>query len=240
MLPAYLHNIEDFMNTSSTCRKLRDAFTDTHPNVILRLAAASAPTFVLPHPYFLIMATARRVGDWALQHEQNAHDLQNSFRGGMDGLLELCLSKGGLTMADIRRLHLARFSDINPLSNMIDSCAGPAWYSNPDFWSGGVSNPVTVDCEPVRATFQILIYGELFASSFEAALYPLKNLPKHSTELRLDFVRYCIPDWICPRAYWGMPQPDPVGPYAPGQKGRPDGDQIAIEHVLSTNTWNRA
>lgn len=27
-------------------------------------------------------------------------------------------------MEDIRRLHLSRFSAINPLSNMIDHCAG--------------------------------------------------------------------------------------------------------------------
>lgn len=39
--------------------------------------------------------------------------------------------------------------------------------------------------------------------------------------------------------YYGMPQPAKVGPYAEGAP-QPHGDQIALQHLFSTNTWNRA
>lgn len=235
-LPHYLHDIEDFKNASSTCRTLRDTLSQAQPNTILRLALTSAPVFAQPHPFFLVAATANRLSDWALQNEENTARLRQSFRGGMEGLLELCKEKSGLTMEDIRRLHLLRFSAINPTSDLIDRLAGPAWSNTENFWSGGVSDPATITCQPSRATFQIAIYGELFKSSMEATINPSKNLPSHSTETRLDFIRYCIPDWICEVGYYGMPPPERIGPYAEHHENLPP-DQIALQFLLSKDRW---
>lgn len=41
ILPNYLNNIEDHMNLSLTCHALHNALSKSHPNTILRLAAAS-------------------------------------------------------------------------------------------------------------------------------------------------------------------------------------------------------
>lgn len=248
ILPLYLHNIEDFNNLSSTCRTLRENFSYTNPNTILKLLATSAPTFVQPHPFFLIMATARQISSWGLQNEQNSRDLQRAFRGGFESLLELCISKGGITMPEIRRLHLCRFSGINSLTDMIDRCAGPTWANTPKFWEGWVSDAASmVDCEPVRATYQILIYGELFANDFEAFIYPSLNLPRHSTEMRFDYLRYCVPGWCMDMGYWGeppMPAPERVGPYErpdsiPGGENKL-GDAGSIDHILQSPKWERA
>lgn len=71
-------------------------------------------------------------------------------------------------MQDVRRLHLSRFSTLNPTIDMIDRCAGPQWSVKPGFWDGGVSDAETIDVEPERSLFQIVIYGELFGGTMQA------------------------------------------------------------------------
>ncbi|GAB1201136.1 hypothetical protein APSETT444_010523 [Aspergillus pseudonomiae] len=195
LLPLYIDNIETFTNAAASCRRLRDCLYTAHPNTILRLAAASAPTFFSPHPHFLVAATARQVSDWALGNEARTSDLRRAFQGGIDSLYEFCLQRAGLTLEDIRRTHLARFSTINPLSDKIDKMAGRQWYATPGFWNGGVSEPYTVATEPDRATFQIITYGELFGRSMDAFLQPEKNLPYFDIRTRIDYFTYCLPDW---------------------------------------------
>ncbi|KAF9069892.1 hypothetical protein BDP27DRAFT_663743 [Rhodocollybia butyracea] len=235
-LPLYIRNIEDFTEAASACSVLYYTFSSVSLNCILRLAAASAPTFVQPHPHFLIAATARQVSDWALGNAENTERLRRAFQGGVEALFELCIEKAGLSLQDIRRLHLARFSTINPLADKIDKMAGVRWYETENFWEGGVSEAVTIYTESGRAAFQIIIYGELFASSMQAYLEPDKNLPKFDLDVRLDYIKYCIPDWVC-KSYPGM-EVLPVGPYAGDRKQLP-GDQIALQHLLTCRRWNK-
>ena len=103
ILPYHLANIEDFKELSSTCRRLRAACCSASPNLILRLAAASSRVFFRPNPYFLVAATAKQVGRWALESEENTQRLQESLRGGIEELHDLCVDKAGITMEDIRR-----------------------------------------------------------------------------------------------------------------------------------------
>jgi hypothetical protein len=123
-LPEYMSNIEDFTNAASSCRTLRAAFAQTHPNRILRLAAASSLVFFRPDPWFLVAVTARQVSQWGLESSENTEVLRAAFRGGVLPLIELCISVAGITMADIRRMHACRFETINPVSDMIDRMAG--------------------------------------------------------------------------------------------------------------------
>ncbi|KAJ4482979.1 hypothetical protein C8J55DRAFT_511176 [Lentinula edodes] len=239
-LPLFIRNIEDFTEAASTCRTLYVAFSITSPNCILRLAAASAPTFSEPHPHFLIAATARQISNWALSNAENTRRLRLAFQNGVEGLLELCIEKAGLTLKDIRRLHSARFSIINPLADKIDKMAGEQWYQADNFWNGGVSEPATLQTESNRAAYQIIIYSELFASTMEAYLEPKKNLPKFDLGVRLDYIKYCIPDRTC-RSYPGL-EVLSVGPYSvPYGIGRINlpADQIALRHILSCRRWTR-
>lgn len=240
LLPNHVHNIEDFMNASSSCTTLCNAFSSTKPNTILRLAAASRRIFFRPDPHFLIAATARQVSDWALESSENTEMLRLAFMGGVNALLELCVEKAGLMMNDIRRLHLMRFSTLNPVADLIDRSAGVQWYRQPDFWNGGASDAATIRCEPERAMYQIIIYGELFASTFQAHLEPERSLPRFSLEMRLEYIRYCIPDYCCSRGNPGAEAPKPVGPYAPELGEHLEEDQIALNHVLGCRRWREA
>ncbi|KAF4636204.1 hypothetical protein G7Y89_g1886 [Cudoniella acicularis] len=244
LLPNSLQNIEDFTNLSSTCRTLHSAFASTPPSQILRLAAASSCVFFRPNPWFLVAATARQVGQWALQSPENNEILRAAFRNGIDALFDLCVAKAGLTMDDIRRMHLARFETINPVSDMIDRMAGQQWYATPNFWSGGVSEAYTVDCEPMRALFQYVIYGELFESSMQSFLNPEASLPKFDLQTRFDYIRYCIPDWTTFRHIGcdetGLGDAEQIGPFASeDSEGSNSGDGMAMWFILECGRWNR-
>ncbi|KAK2737579.1 hypothetical protein FQN55_001009 [Onygenales sp. PD_40] len=248
LIPQHLNNIESLANASSTCRRLHSVFSTTHPRTIFRLAAASAPTFFSPHPHFLLMSIARQLGDWAFGNAENAARLQRAFQGGVDGLLEFCLDNDdlagprvGITMEEIRRLHLARFEILNPLADKIDKMVGMQWYqSADDFWDGGVSEPNTVQVDVNRATLQLVIYGELFGRGMEGFLMnpELDAGPvAWDLETRLGYIKYCIPDWIC-TSYPGV-EFLPVGPYAPERRVELPADQFAMRHILRCRRWRR-
>jgi hypothetical protein len=227
LLPSYLHNIEDFMNLSSSCQKIRRTLSDTNPNHILRLAAASSRVFFRPDPLFLIAATIRQVSDWALKTPQNADILRQSFKGGVETLLQLCVEKARLTMEDIRHLHRLRFSLINPATAFIDQCVCTPYEC-------GGSEADTVDCDPSRALFQIIIYGELFASTMRAHLEPEVNLPSFDLGMRLDYLRYTVPDYQCASGSPGLPGPDRIGIFAPGVNLMIQ-DCYALKYLLLNN-----
>lgn len=242
LIPNFLHNIEDFTNLSSTCRTLRGTLESTSSNAILSLAASSSRTFFRPDPHYLIAATVRQVSDWALLNNDNTEILRQAFQGGVDTLFNLCLSKAGLTMSDIRRLHSTRFTTINPVTDMIDKCAGAQWYDTPNYWYGGVSDPETIGFDPPRSKFQIVIYGELFSTTMKAAHEPGLALPRFDLDTRLDYVKYCIPDPMCYSGYRGM-KPLAVGPYASGDRNiisQIEDDQVRLYHILNCRTWREA
>jgi hypothetical protein len=208
----------------------------------LGLAAASSRVFFRPEPHFLIAATARQISDWALLSPTNTKMLRRAFQGGIEALFELCIPQTGLTPQHIRYLHVSRFSLINPIADMIDRCAGAQWYAMPNFWDGGVSDAATISFEPTRPLLQIIIYGELFCSSMRAALEPASQLPRFNLGMRLDFIKYCIPNWACWISYNGLDVRD-IGPYASADNSiisQLEPDQVCLDHILHCRTWREA
>ncbi|KAK3723991.1 hypothetical protein LTR37_001475 [Vermiconidia calcicola] len=195
LLPAHLHNIEDYMNVASTCRVLRDCMDAATPNNILRLAAAQSRNFFRPSPHLLVCATARDLGNWARRSDQNEAELALKMENGVDALLDLALEHCGLTMQRIRELHLMRFSIINPVTNIIDQCVGTQWYAAEDFWDGGRSDAYTIHSDPPVHLFQLAIYGELFAPDLKALLNQDSQARRLSVDTRLEYIKYCIPDF---------------------------------------------
>lgn len=199
LFPQYLHSIEDFVNLSSSCRRPYYVLARTPPNTILYLASLSSRTFFRPHPHFLVAATAPQLSQWALKSPQNLSTLREAFCEGMDGLLSLCVSKTGLTMTDIRRLHSSRLSLINPVSDLIDHCAGKQWHEANDGRDNGMCfDDDPIDVEPERSLFQIIIYGELFGGTMDAILDSNatsgEGSGKFDLQTRLEYIRCCIPD----------------------------------------------
>ncbi|KAL2785951.1 hypothetical protein BJX66DRAFT_313826 [Aspergillus keveii] len=227
LLPSYLDNIESFKNAASSCRTFRNVFAKTLPSTILRLAAASAPTFFSPHPHFLVAASVRSVSDWALGHEDRTKLLRDAFRSGIYSLYNFCLEHGGLTLDRIRETHLARFTTINPLSDKIDKMAGEQWMSTPDFWDGGVSEPNTLYTDADRAALQIIIYGELFGRSMEAFLNPAERVASFDIITRQEYFMYCLPDDESPY------DPDGAMQFSYYE------DQRTLRHILKSGRWRR-
>lgn len=200
-LPQHMRNIEDFLQASS-CRRLRSVFAGTPTKTILHLASRSAPTFFSPHPDFLTLATARQVAHWvAAAPETRTERFIQAFRGGVGGILDLALCHEvvgvGLSMADIRGIYEKRFSVINPLNATLDAMIGDEWYRTPNFWDGGVTDAFTFHAEVEDTTMQLLLYGELFGPKMESFLKPYERIPRLSVDVRIEFIKYCIPDWVC-------------------------------------------
>ncbi|KAH9837676.1 uncharacterized protein C8Q71DRAFT_556026 [Rhodofomes roseus] len=255
-LPHYLRDIEDFINLAATCRLLHNLSLHTLPRTILRLAAAASRTFFRPDPCFLVAATARQVGEWASRSSENTAELRAAFRKGMDGLLELALEHAGLTMERIRELYELRFSTINPVVDLIDRCVGVQWYATPNFWDGGVDDAWTLNMDPPETFFHLATYGELFAPAFDTFLDTGVVPEAMDVDTRLEFVKYCIPDWMCYirqkdlRNTGNKPDPrrvvQPVGPYEPflnSVKTYPDGfteytHQRGLGHLIDSTRWN--
>ena len=138
-----------------------------------------------------------------------------------------------MVLIDISRLHMSRFTTLNPVIDLIDRCAGKQWYDVDNFWNGGRSDAETIDCEPERALFEMAIYGSLFHATLEANLEGRKGL---DLAVRLDFIKYCIPDWYC-SAHRGF-QVDQTGPYREGRANvEPRMDQYSIRHILKSKRW---
>lgn len=245
-----MHNIEDYMNVSSTCRTLRKCMDTATPKTILRLAAAQTNVFFRPSPLFLVAATARELGNWARLCDENENELATKVEAGIDALMGLALEHCGLTMTRIRQLYRMRFSTLNPVESIIDQCVGQQWYSNPNFWDGGVDDAYTIDAEPSETIFHLIIYGELFAPDLDTVLD--QNMQKRRLNLvtRLEFIKYCLPDFAChlggritTRA---DPQLDPrravkdTGPYAEGRDGQytyGGNNILALIWVISSSKW---
>ena len=264
LLSSHLHSVEDFINLSSTCRALHGALHATSPKTILQLAAKQPETLFRPHPHFLVAATGRELSQWGLRNESNHQDVCDAFRGGVQGLLDLCVAKCGLTLDKVRRLH--RLVCSSDFKSMIDKINEDHWkwlnvpFEFRDYDEGMISSDMI---ELERSVFQVIIYGELFGTTMDAVLHISgSNKLRFNLEERLDFIKYCIPDRICRGGYDSGPRGSrglivlPVGPYAPDANnsirsqavlahsaGNPPlnhlvCDQYVLDHTLSCRAWN--
>ena len=257
-LPLYLRDIEDFVNLTSTCRVLSSLSVNTSPRVILHLAAAASRVFFRPSPHFLAAATARQLSQWASLSPANTNELRDAFRGGMQGVLDLALQHAGLSMARIRELYEMRFATINPVVDLIDKCVGQQWALTPNFWYGGVDDAATIDADASETFFHLVTYGELFGPALEVFLETGVVPEVAGVEMRLEYIKYCVPQWECWIYMSRLQQRDgavdprrqvlPVGPYAPFGKyeeiwaNPPDfnehGNQDGLFHLLKSARWN--
>ncbi|KAI1404740.1 hypothetical protein F4819DRAFT_446215 [Hypoxylon fuscum] len=265
MLPAYLHDIEDFLNVSATCRALRSCMETAHAHTILQLAWASRRVFFRPSPHVLVCATARALGDWARESPAHEAQLAAGLPRGLAHLADLALAQRrvGLTLARVRELHELRFSIVNPVADVVDACVGARWYRTPQFWSGGVDDAYTICADAPEALFRLAIYGELFGPDFDAFLDPpdpASSLPLSSgrrtlsVETRLEFVKYCIPDFAT-ECYQeaidtiladGSPDPrravvvHPKGPYYRSEDGAESNrynHNLALMWLMKSSRW---
>src|SRR2546423_6475716 len=126
LLPQFLHNLEGRPAEPSGLLSPEHHLTPFSASPLL--LPESSPT----RSHFLMAATARQISDWAILSHVNTETLRQAFQGSIDTLFELCISKVGLMIEDIRRLQASRFSLISPVSDTLVLWAGNLWYTRPD------------------------------------------------------------------------------------------------------------
>ncbi|KAI6085260.1 hypothetical protein F4821DRAFT_241091 [Hypoxylon rubiginosum] len=208
MLPGYLCDIEDYMNVSSTCRALRNLMSTVSPHTILRLAANSRSSLCKPNPHVVVCAVAKQIGAWARAADANEAELVAGMPRGINHLLDLALRTReiGLTMARIRELHALRSTIIEPTTQLIREFVTGQEY---DFhWLG--RRKIIFDAS--LTFFLLATYGEIFGPDFD-----LSAKRRLAVYTRLEFVKYCIPQWIISQiqSEWysnGTPDVESYGP----------------------------
>jgi hypothetical protein len=73
-------------------------------------------------------------------------------------------------------------------------------------------------------------------------LEPASQLPRFNLGMRLDFIKYCIPNWACWISYNGLDVRD-IGPYASADNSiisQLEPDQVCLDHILHCRTWREA
>lgn len=105
----------------------------------------------------------------------------------------------------------------------------------------------TIDAEPSETVFHLIIYGELFAPDLDAILNQDTQKRRLSMETRLEFIKYCVPDFACHlngRAGSSDPRRavKSTGPYAQWNfDGRyevpPKDNNRALTWVIRSSRW---
>lgn len=193
LLPGHLNGIKDLISLSKTCKAFQYiVMKATLPNTILRLAAKDSPR--LSH-YYLVAATARQLGNWARKSPGNERELALKLEDGLKGLLGLALKHCGLSMERVKELHYMRGTVLQHADRMFDRFKDPQYNLFLANWENMLPRMRTKVTFPRESFFQLAIYGSLFGPDMESFLRQDDTQRRLRVETRLEYVKYCIPDW---------------------------------------------
>ena len=71
-----------------------------------------------------------------------------------------------------------------------------------------------------------------------AHLEPQKNIPRFDRATRVEFIKYCVPDWVCQEGSADLAIL-PTGPYRKGRAEKVEGDQVALRYIVRCGRWKR-
>ena len=189
ILPNYLHSLDDHYLLLRTCRTLYMTCANSNAKLAPDFAKKYGQPLLRPHPHLLLAGTARQIGDWAVQSEQNREELLKAIQSGNDGLLKLAVEVARLSLEDVRRIYKTKFDVINPISRTLD------WEVGQGHWGRELEEneiELMTICEDVeQALYNYVIYCELFHHSIDKALEPSLPIEPLSQELRQWWMAYC-------------------------------------------------
>ncbi|KAK5126678.1 hypothetical protein LTR85_009612 [Meristemomyces frigidus] len=180
-LPFYLDSMNDLSSLIKTCRGLYITCHDTKAELHLHPHRQDGQYPMQPYPHLLIAGAARRVGDWAVQRIENRNALHSALMRGIDGLLELSYSVGRVDLAEMRRLHRIKYDVLIPLSEVAEfECTRS---------SGPLLSSASV------CLLNRWIYSDLFHHAITASYRPVTVPAPLPTAMRIDYLRYCVPNY---------------------------------------------
>lgn len=184
MLPQYLNSIDDLYSIISTCRTLHSTCNDPHIKLRPQLRRRDGQYLYQPHPHLLIAGCARQVGDWAVSSPTNRSAFHDAVRRGIPGLLTLSTEVARMSLKDMRELHGVKYTVLNPLTKRLE-----------------IENPKDEDEDfltqlehPDLCILNYWIYSDLFRHTIEASYRCVDVRAQLTDTIRLDYVKYCIPD----------------------------------------------
>ena len=182
-----LDRLDDLYAVMLTCKQFNRISLDVHAETISRLALQSGNYFpaLRPLSHFLLVASARRLSEWARAEEARQTRLKTTMHGGVTELAALALEVAPIHLQDIRDVWAWKKDIVMPLSKRFDNTCGPGSRGE-----GESHLTVCEDAEP--ALFAWAIYGELFDHILR--LDWLESTAKLDSVARFKFMVYCVPD----------------------------------------------
>lgn len=182
-----LERLNDLYAVMLTCKQFNRISQDVATETTSRLALHSGNYFPALQPVnlFLLVASARRLSEWARVEDERQTRLKTTMRGGVTELAALALEVAPINLQDIRDVWAWKKDTVMPLSKRFDVTCGPASRAE------GESH-LTV-CEDAELTlFAWAIYGELF--DHVLCLDWLDSTARLDSVTRFKYMIYCVPD----------------------------------------------
>jgi hypothetical protein len=182
-----LERLNDLYAVMLTCKQFNRISQDVTAETISRLALCSGNYFpaLQPVSHFLLVASARRLSEWARTEDERQARLKTTMRGGVTELAALAMGVAPINLEDIRNVYAWKKDTVIPLSKRFDVTCGPASRAE------GESH-LTVCEDSELALFVWAIYGELF--DHVLCLDWLESPAKLDSVTRFKFMIYCVPD----------------------------------------------
>ena len=186
-LADHLYSIYDLyalMRVSRLCYRIFSSTKATFPPAFGTQDRASRTNLFL-------FGSARQIGDWAVKSKKNRSELYEAMSAGKQGFQSLATKVSRMGLEDVRKLHRAKQNTINPCVTKcdLDDKAIPA------------ADPFQLEdrvCKDIETTlYNFITYCELFHLDRENTYHPTELKPL-GLEIRLHFIRNCIPDGTYP------------------------------------------
>lgn len=180
-----LEHLNDLYAVMLTCKQFNRITLDITAKKISQLALATGNYFPTLQPvnHFLLVASARRLSEWAREAEERQMQLKRTMHGGVTELAALAMEVAPICLKDIREVWAWKRDTVVPLSKSFDITCGPL--------SRDECN-LTVCDDTELALFAWAIYGELF--DHVLCLDWLDSPAKLDSVTRFKFIIYCVPD----------------------------------------------
>lgn len=182
-----LERLNDLYAVMLTCKQFNRISQDVKAETISQLALQSGDYFpsLRPVSHFLLVASARRLSEWARTEEGRQTRFKTTMHGGVTELAALALEVAPINLQDIRDVWAWKKDTLLPLSKRFDFTCGPA--------SRGEGESHITVCEDVElALFVWTIWGELFDHVLCSDW--LEPTAKLDSVARFKFMVYCVPD----------------------------------------------
>lgn len=132
-----------------------------------------------------VIGTARQIADWAVESQQNREKVGSAISGGNAGLLALAVEVARLRLDDVRALHRAQKSVIQPLALVIEKncreCGQKRFFQR--------------HCMSVEtALYDFVTYCELFFHDINCNFYRASATAFLGAQMRRDWISKCVYD----------------------------------------------